>query len=170
MYKLELIWINTKENQFFEMSDRFDEKKHLEFFSYYLTKHKLINFEIKEKEWPQEVFCNQLDDGSYTMTARVFGFLSPEHVEEYYLDAAKEGLFEYPEIKRQWQQEHNISAEVNILDADNNIVKLLSSCHGNICVKYGSCDSNLGCNIKTNLPRYNAKSQFPIFHIKEYKV
>jgi hypothetical protein len=170
MYKLEFIWINTKENKFFEESDAYDKNKAIEFFKYYLVKHNLATTTIDPKDFPHEIHFNQLPDGSWTKVARVFGFHSPEHVEEYYLDAAKEGLFGYPEIKRQWQQEHDIAAEVNILDAKDNIVKLLSSCHGNICVKYGSCDSNLGCNIKTNLPRYNAKSQFPIFHIKEYKV
>lgn len=166
MFKLELIWINTKENKFFESSNSFDPVKHHEFFSYYLTKHKLLDPATGD-QYPQELFFKQLADGSYSMVARVSGFRSLEHVEEYYLDAAKEGKFEYPEIKRKWQQEHHIAAEVNILDLDNNIVKLLSSCHGNICVKYGSCDSNLSCNIKSGLPRTGAGKQFPIFHIKE---
>ena len=170
MYKLEFIWINPKENKFFEESDAYDKNKAIEFFKYYLVKHNLAKKTIDPKDFPHEIHFNHLPDGSWTKVARVFGFGSAQHVEQYYLDGAKEGLFpQHTETKRKWQQENQIAAEVNILDADNNVVKLLSSCHGNICVKFGNCDNADGCHIKPTLPQM-LTGKFPIFHIKELKV
>ena len=167
MYKLELIWINTKENKFFEGSEAWDQDRAIEFNEYYLVKHKVIKPGTDPKDFPYEIYFDHQDDGSWKKVARIFGFSSPEHVKAYYLDGAKEKRFEYPETKRKWQQEHHIAAEVNILDENNNLVELLSSCHGNICVKFGTCDNNDSCDIKPGLPKLGSSGKFPIFHIKE---
>jgi len=164
MYKLELIWINTKECLFFEDSDEYQRDLAIEFNFHYLKKHKVMA--ANSTEIPHEISVIQTPTGEWKKISRIYGFETPEAVEAYYLDGAKEKRFEYPEMKRKWQQEHHIAAEVNILDQDNNLVKLLSSCHGNICVKFGTCNDNDGCNIKPLLPT-SVSGKFPIFHIKE---
>ena len=167
MYKLELIWINTKENLFFEESSDYRRDLAIEFNLYYLRKHCAIKSD--SVEMPFKIIFTKLDDGSWKKVSRVSGFNSPQAVEEYFLDASTEKRFDYPELKRKWQQENHIAAEVNVLDPDNNVVKLLSSCHGNICVKFGTCESTDGCHIKPTLPEL-LPGKFPIFHIKELKV
>ena len=169
MYQLEFIWVNTKENKFFEESEVYDKNKAVEYMKYYLVKYNLAKTTTDPKDFPHRIHLDQLPDGSWKRVARVFGFRSAQQVEQYYLDGAKEGRFEYPEMKRKWQQEHHVAAEVNILDTDNNVVKLLSSCHGNICIKFGTCESADGCHIKPTLPEM-LPGKFPIFHIKELKV
>jgi hypothetical protein len=166
MYKLELIWINNKENKFFEDSEEYKQDLAIEFNLHYLKKHKLIKPSDSTKDIPHEISILPIENNGWKKISRIYGFESPEAVEAFYLDGAKEKRFEYPETKRKWQQDNHIAAEVNILDENNNLVKLLSSCHGNICVKFGTCDSNDSCNIKPSLPAIKS-GKFPIFHIKE---
>jgi len=169
MYTLEYIWINTKEHLFFEESTAYDRQANLEFNEYYFSKHFLLDRHSELNQFIVTPSRSQQDDGTWKKVIRISGFKSAIGVEAYYLDSVLSKWSKYPDLKRAWQQANKIIAEVNILDANGDVVKLLSSCQGNICVKFGTCDDagDDGCHIRPSLPQLVGK--FPIYHIQQQR-
>ena len=153
MYILEVNHINNKEDLFFPDTNLVSVQETDEFFKNAKQKH-IHNF--VENKFQSSNTRFKREDGSYQRVGKIYFFKTIEAAEDYFKEVIADGS-NYRKIRRAWHQEHKIINETNILDASGNVVKVIHSCQGNTCLRFGTCPtiSGGGCEIvseKTEIP------------------
>jgi hypothetical protein len=172
MYILEIINVNPTENKFFEDSDIYEQYK--DFYTEYFGQFdKRYERDIYKKSLKINVSRDVLPDGGYRKILKKSFFKTQQAAENYLKESISEGVrwewnsqdqervwnsdtkFDGNLLRTRWIIENGIIFEHNILDAQGNFVKCMTSCARNICATFGTCTPENTC---ANL--FDKKSSF----------
>ena len=162
MYILEIIRVNKTENLFFEDSN--DYKNNLEGFEKFQKEFdlKYTNFFYKGVHNISKT-QDRLENGSSRQIHHHKFFKTTEQVKQYWYDifANNNQLFDFDEnnervliqsrvesvnaLRVNWQIEHSIFTEANILDYSGNFIECINSCNQKICIRFGECTPDKNC-------------------------
>lgn len=135
MFSLEVIFINPVEDVFIQdlvlssIEERDDLRK--KFFSE--NKHLLVNEKLigTGKRF-------QRDDGKYQSITYLNYFDTVLNASTYFQNLINY-VHPYRQLERQYNIDHNIISETNVIDENGVVVESLHSCSNDHCVRYGSC-------------------------------
>ena len=143
MFSLEIIFINPIEDVFIQdmclstIEERDDfRKKFVSENKKLLVNEKLIGDSKRFK----------LDDGRYQSITYLKHFATVMDASTYFENMINY-VHPYRQLERQYNIDHNIVSETNVIDEHGVFVESLHSCTNDHCVRYGSCVTvyNGGC-------------------------
>ena len=163
-YILELNHINPNENLFFQTSS---DPEHLARYKEYITpilkKHKAKGTWTNTDAYENRVIKYIQRSGTvWQRNILIYHFVSIDSATEFFQDLIADGT-EYRRLLRDWQQEHRILAEVNILDKAKNVIEVIHACQTHKCMRFGSCPTeNSGC---ATTPEFSHTGFYPVYHL-----
>ena len=158
-YKLEMIHVNRKENLFLFDTNNVPQRAQ----EIYNKKVKQFQDEGKLSNYKRDVRRFQRNNGDWQWSRTVSDFTTIEDAVQFFSAIRQNDEDGMREMRRKWHNEHVIFAETNVLDENNDIVKVIHSCQNAICEEFGNCStSTKGCDIV-----HHRETRFSVvYHIK----
>jgi hypothetical protein len=164
-YTLEINHINPTENLFFWQTNILTEAQIKNYLHPIVAKHQALgawadpNYSYYNKT--RKIF--QRPTGEWQSVNITKNFVSVRAAAEFFKDLIADGT-DVRTLTREWQQQHGILNETNILDNDNNIIEVIHSCQAHKCLRFGTCPSQgSGCTVVELTSNNNV---YPIYHMK----
>lgn len=159
MFSIEIIFINPTEDLFIQdvclstVEERDDFRK--KFFNE--NKKLLVN---------EQVMSNtkrfQRDDGKYQYVTYLKSFATVADASTYFNNIINY-VHPYRTLERQFNIDHNIVSESNVIDQNGVVVDTLHSCSNDHCVRYGNCVTVYDGGCFTSIE--NISQSMQIFHV-----
>lgn len=164
MYILEINHINPRERMFFAESKTATPSQVNEFYEPLIKKHLNLGTWGEKNGWElRQRIIIQRPDLEWQSILTIPEFVSINHAQEFFKDLIADGT-EFRRLLRQWNSDHGILNETNILDENGNVVDVVHACQAHKCLRFGECptDGN-GCN---RVPLRDNSQEYPVYHIQ----
>jgi len=140
MYKLHLLSINYKENNFFVDTEFFDQHKAMSSFNTWLE-----SIDDDYKYSLKSSIETSYENDSYINLVKIYYFKTI-HDAESFCNAINKETSDYRLLIRKWNSDNNVLSKFYIYDDKNNIVKTLTDCEQHICQRFNGQCSSSGCS------------------------